>query len=83
MAKKRKKRAGRPEKPDGDRKGGILQVRVDDREKATFDAAAKLNGLDMSSWVRLRLRESAMRELTKAGQEVPFLASHGPGRKVQ
>ena len=78
-----KKRPGRPKKAAGERKGRYLQVRVDGAEKAAFDAAAALNGLDVSSWVRLRLRESARRELTQAGQEVAFLASPASGRKVQ
>jgi antitoxin component of RelBE/YafQ-DinJ toxin-antitoxin module len=62
-------------------KAAILQVRVQEAEKQAFHAAAELAGLDLSAWVRERLRLLARRELEKAGQPVPFLnPSRNPER---
>ena len=66
----KKKRLGRPKKAVAERKSRYLQVRVDDAEKAAFDRAASTKGLDTSSWVRLRLREAAKKDLS----DVPFTA---------
>jgi predicted HicB family RNase H-like nuclease len=66
---------GRPPKKKGSTKTRYLQVRVTDREKAAFDAAADLAGLDMSAWVRERLRLLARKELMDGGRQVPFLES--------
>jgi antitoxin component of RelBE/YafQ-DinJ toxin-antitoxin module len=54
-------------------KAAVLQVRVQEAEKRSFHAAAELAGLDLSAWVRERLRLLARKELEKAGQPVPFL----------
>jgi hypothetical protein len=67
------KRIGRPPKDPAKKKGEFLQVRVDDAEKQAFNAAADLAGIDLSAWVRERLRLIARRELEKSGQPVPFL----------
>jgi uncharacterized protein (DUF1778 family) len=67
------KRRGRPPKAPGTAKAEYLQVRVHAAEKRSFHAAAELAGLDLSSWVRERLRMLARKELEKAGQTVPFL----------
>lgn len=75
-----KKKTGRPKKAADERKGRYLQVRVDEAEKAAFDQAAALKGLDTSGWVRLRLREAAQKDLSTAGAEVPFMAGRHPGR---
>ena len=66
------KRMGRPPKDPAKAKRGFLQVRVGDAEKQTFQAAADLAGLDVSAWVRERLRTVARRELEDAGLPVPF-----------
>lgn len=71
MAKKR----GRPTKPLTRVKARYLQVRVQQAEKEGFDAAADLAGLDLSAWVRERLRMAARKELIEAGRQVPFLES--------
>jgi hypothetical protein len=68
-----KKRTGRPKVPAEQRKGRYLQVRVDDAERDAFAKAAAANGLDTSSWVRLRLREAARRDLKSVGAEMPFM----------
>jgi len=71
------KHKGRPPKDPADKKRGYLQVRVDDAEKQAFNAAARLAGLDLSGWVRERLRQVARKELESAGQSVPFLGKLG------
>ena len=48
-------------------------MRVDEAEKEGFRAAAELSGLDMSAWIRERLRQAAWKELERAGQPVPFI----------
>ena len=54
-------------------KSEILQIRVTDSEKEGFELAAMLAGISVSSWVRERLRLSAIRELEGAGRKVPFV----------
>ncbi len=67
------KKRGRPPKAKGSTKTRYLQVRVSDPEKAAFDTAAELAGLDMSAWVRERLRLAARTELEGYGKAVTFL----------
>lgn len=50
-----------------------LQIRLSEEEKAGFSQAAALSGLPLSSWVRERLRLSAIRDLENAGQQIPFI----------
>lgn len=69
------KKPGRPPKKAGTTKTRYLQVRVSEAEKATFDVAADLAGLEMSAWVRERLRIAARKELIEVGRQVPFLKS--------
>jgi uncharacterized protein (DUF1778 family) len=64
MAKKKPARKiGRPTKAPEASRGQFLQVRVQESEKETFAAAAELNGLDVSAWVRTTLRAAARRQL--------------------
>ena len=51
----------------------VLQIRLTDKEKAAFQAAADLAGIPLSSWVRERLRLAAIRDLESAGLRVPFV----------
>lgn len=51
----------------------VLQIRLNDREKLGFQAAADLAGIPLSSWVRERLRLAAIRDLESAGQKIPFI----------
>jgi len=50
-----------------------LMIRVTDSEKEGFELAATLAGISLSSWVRERLRLTAIRELEGAGRRVPFV----------
>jgi hypothetical protein len=54
-------------------KSEILQIRITDTEKEGFELAAILAGISLSSWVRERLRLTAIRELEGAGRRVPFV----------
>jgi uncharacterized protein (DUF1778 family) len=54
-------------------KSDTLQIRLQPKEKETFEIAAKLSGIGLSSWVRERLRRSAIRELEEANRQIPFL----------
>jgi uncharacterized protein (DUF1778 family) len=73
MRNTRKNRGGRPRKGSGKIKGIRLDMRLQDAEKEGFRAAAELAGLDLSAWIRERLRRVAREELEQAGQVVPFL----------
>ena len=58
----------------------VLQIRLDEREKQGFQAAADIAGIALSSWVRERLRLAAIRDLESAGQRIPFINSVPMGR---
>ena len=73
------KRMGKPPKDPNRKRDLFLQVRVVDAEKRTFQAAAELAGLDVSGWVRERLRDAARRELEAAGLPVPLINQFGKG----
>jgi hypothetical protein len=53
----------RPTKPEGEAREKLLQVRLLEREYADFKEAADQSGLDLSAWVRERLRQAVRREL--------------------
>jgi len=72
----RKKRLGRPPKGSDKIKGIRLDMRLEASEKEAFRLAAALSGLDLSAWIRERLRQLARKELEQAGQDVPFLPKH-------
>lgn len=67
------KKSGRPRKTLAQTKTQLLQVRLSLSEKQAFSDAADLVGLELSAWVRERLRLAAIRELEGAGCEVPFV----------
>lgn len=67
------KKRGRPPLSDGKAKADNLEVRVSEAEKQSFQTAADLSGLSLSSWVRERLRKVAKQELEEAGHPVIFL----------
>jgi uncharacterized protein (DUF1778 family) len=64
---------GRPPKGEDHRKTDYLEIRVEVAEKQTFRDAAELAGLDLSTWVRERLRANAREELERASQPIAFL----------
>lgn len=53
----------------------LIKIRVTNAEKEAFEKAAKLSGNALSAWVRERLRRTAIRELSEAGQQIAFLQS--------
>jgi hypothetical protein len=72
-------RPGRPRKGSDQAKSAYLEVRLNSGEKQAFRDAADLAGLDLSAWVRERLRQVARKELEEAGQPVAFLGKPGGG----
>ena len=62
---------GRP--PKEQTKTGLLDIRLEEKEKQAFKDAADLAGLPLSGWVRERLRRVARKELEEAGKKVAFL----------
>lgn len=62
-------------------KDHVIQIRVSISEKAGFVDAAALAGIPLSSWVRERLRLTAIRELENAGRKIPFI--NYPGEALQ
>ena len=69
----KKQSRGRPKKKEADSKNQLLQVRLEQSEKDGFEAAAKMAGLPLSTWVRMKLRESAVTELEQYGKTPKFL----------
>jgi len=68
----KQKRRGRPPKGPDKIKGIRLDMRIEAVEKEGFRRAAELAGLDLSGWIRERLRLAAREELEKAGLAVPL-----------
>ena len=52
----------RPPKQEGDARDRLMQVRVKSVEFEAFKKAADEAGLDLSGWVRERLRTAAKKE---------------------
>jgi len=48
-------------------------MRMTKPEKQSFEDAASLAGLDLSAWIRARLRLSARKELGEADRPIAFL----------
>jgi uncharacterized protein (DUF1778 family) len=61
-------------KSQSNSKTEYLDIRLGSDEKQGFKEAAALAGLSLSTWVRIRLRQTAEQELRKYGKEVPFLS---------
>jgi len=51
----------------------FLHVRMSAKEQAGFNMAAEIAGLSLSSWVRIGLRDKAVKELSAAGRRAPFV----------
>lgn len=68
---------GRPLKGIDRVKADYLDIRLSTTEKQAFRDAASLAGLDLSAWVRERLRLLARKELEAASRTVAFLAKDG------
>jgi len=64
---------GRPPKGSGQSKTLRLDMRLNTAEKQAFRDAAELAGLDLSAWIRERLRANARQELESVGRPVAFL----------
>lgn len=73
----KKAKRGRPPKEADRLRDKPLLVRLESTEKEAFKDAADLAGVPLSTWVRERLRQMAIRELGKAARPVAFL-NHAP-----
>ncbi len=56
-----------------ERKEQVVMMRLSATEKAGFQEAAELAGIGLSTWIRERLRRTAIRELEEAGRIAPFI----------
>jgi hypothetical protein len=72
-----KKRRGRPPKGSAEVKSESILLRLAVAEKSGFRAASDVAGLELSVWIRERLRLAARKELESAGQPVPFIQRAG------
>lgn len=64
---------GRPRKAASDKHSAVVPLRLKATEREAFQKCADLSGISLSSWVRERLRLSAIRQLESAGISVPFV----------
>ena len=69
----KKPKRGRPPKEVDRLRSESLLVRLESTEKKAFRDAADLAGVPLSTWVRERLRQVAVRELDKASRPIAFL----------
>jgi hypothetical protein len=63
-------------------KAKLVQLRLSVLEKQGFTEAAELAGIGVSTWMRERLRQAAIRELEGAGKRVPFVAPFEIGSNI-
>ena len=68
-----KRKRGRPPKDEDRLHSENLIVRLETTEKEAFQDAAEIAGVPLSTWVRERLRQVAVRELQAAAQPIAFL----------
>ena len=59
-------------------KDQVIQVRVSEKEKESYLLAAQVAGIPLASWIRDRLRQSTIKELSNAGLRAPFLIETSP-----
>lgn len=74
MKKRVKGKQGRPRKPPEERRGELLQIRVEAVEKQCFAEAAKLAGQSLSVWARDQLRRAARQMFAEFGKSDPLIA---------
>jgi hypothetical protein len=60
-----------------DRKQEVVMLRLSTDEKVGFREASDLAGIGLSTWIRERLRRTAIRELEEAGRVAPFIRQRG------
>lgn len=71
MSKKKPSKVRSP--GDGETKSMAILLRLEPGEKEGFRAAAELSGIDLSAWMRERLRRVARQELEEARLPIPFI----------
>jgi len=50
-----------------------FELRITKAERTAFEEAATLSGIELSAWVRERLRLASRKELEKLSKPIPFL----------
>jgi len=75
-----KTKRGAPKKAAATSKGSLVQIRLNESEKAAFVQSAELDGKKLSEWIRDRLRRLAREELEEQGRQVPFLVQSNSTR---
>lgn len=60
-------------------KDHLIKARVGLAEKRAFQEAADMAGIGLSTWIRERLRRSAIRELEDMARPITFLDQPYPG----
>ncbi|MBC8352400.1 MAG: hypothetical protein H8E66_10460 [Planctomycetes bacterium] len=63
----------RPQKQEGYARNKLLQVRLLPGEYEVFKESAESTGLDLSAWVRERLRQAARRDLKAARDDPAYM----------
>jgi hypothetical protein len=66
-------KCGRPRKQQAETKSETILIRLERGEKEGFRTAAEVAGIDLSAWMRERLRRVARQELEEARLPIPFL----------
>jgi hypothetical protein len=79
----RHSKRGRPIKPLSERQNQPLLVMLRPSEKQTFKDASGVAGIGLSTWVRERLRQAAIRELESAAMPIAFLKQLPQNEKVK
>ena len=57
---------GRPKKPEGEARRGVLRIRLTDEERALLDRAARAKVLETSTWARAELLALARKVLRQS-----------------
>lgn len=68
----------RPKKPKADNRTNVLRIRLTPQERAQLDEAAKLSGLESSTWARFELLGRAAKIRNQRGDS--SVASPGASR---
>jgi hypothetical protein len=67
------RKRGRPKLPAGEKKGAYMEMWLHDAEKEAFVKAAEVAGMNLSAWVRDRLRRASRKELEGENLPVAFM----------
>lgn len=63
---------GRPSKNQKEGKFEQINIRLSVEEKKAFKDSSKISGVPLSTWIRERLRQAAIRDLESVGHPIAF-----------